>query len=448
MEGGSEGGRKPLGTARMLAYSLGSLGASVPGQAFSAYAVFFYVDVLKLPALWVATIGMTLYGIWNAFNDPMLGYLSDRTRTRWGRRIPWIAGGLLPLVVFFILVWTPPALAPGGLFAYFLVIIFLYDFFFTLVVLNWTSLFPEMFPSLRERAVVSAWRQIFGNLGLVVGVALAPMLYSSIGWAKTGIVLGLLTGVALGVSLLGSREDPSLPTEPLSLGPALRYTLANRSFLTFVFTSLTVQFAFTVLLAALRFYTKYVLHLGDEQHTIMLVACFVMVFILLHPWGRITVRLGARKTMMLGIAIFGVALLPAWFVSDFMGGVVFAALLGVGLPALLLLLDVLISDVIDEDELRSGTRREGMYFGVHALVIRLGISFNGLVMGTVLTATGYDPHLAVQPASAIWGLRFLMGGVPLVALAIAFACMALYPLYGKRLAEVKAEIARRRALAA
>ncbi|MDI6893054.1 MAG: MFS transporter [Bacillota bacterium] len=439
-----EGGRKRLSTARMLAYSLGSLGASVPGQAFSTYAVFFYVDVLKLPALWVATIGMTIYGIWNAVNDPLLGYLSDRTSTRWGRRIPWIAGGLLPLVVFFILVWTPPALAPGGLFAYFMVVIFLYDFFFTLVVLNWTSLFPEMFPSLKERAVVSAWRQIFGNLGLILGVALAPMLYSTMGWAGMGIALGVVTGAALGVSLLGSREDPSLRGEPLLLGPALRFTLANRSFLTYVLTSLTVQFAFVVLLATLRFYTKYVLGLNEGQHTIMLLACFLMVFILLHPWGRITVRLGPRKTMMVGIVIFGITLLPAWFVSEFVGGVVFAALLGVGLPALMLLLDVLISDVIDEDELRSGARREGMYFGVHALVIRLGISFQGLVMGAVLTFTGYDPRLATQTASALWGLRFLMAGVPLVALVLAFVCIVLYPLHGERLAAVKAEIARRR----
>jgi len=439
-----EGGRKPLGTARMLAYSLGSLGAAVPGQAFSAYAVFFYADVLKLPALWVATIGMTIYGIWNAFNDPLLGYLSDRTSTRWGRRIPWMAGGLLPLVVFFVLVWTPPALGPRALFAYFVVIIFLYDFFFTLVVLNWTSLFPEMFPSLKERAVVSAWRQIFGNLGLILGVALAPALYSSLGWAGMGVVLGVITGAALGISLLGSREDPSLRGEPLPLGPALRYTLANRSFLTFVFTSLAVQFAFVVLLASLRFYTKYVLGLSEGQHTIMLLACFLVVFILLHPWGRVTVRLGPRRAMMLGIVVFGLALLPAWVVSDFLGGVLFTSLLGLGLPALMLLLDVLIADVIDEDELRSGARREGMYFGVNALVMRLGISLQGLVMGAVLTATGYDPHLAVQPPSALWGLRFLMGGVPLVAMALAFLGMVLYPLDGERLAAVKAGIARRR----
>jgi len=439
------GGRKPLGTARMLAYSLGSLGASVPAQAFSTYAVFFYVDVLKLPAFWVATIGMTLYGIWNAVNDPMIGYVSDRTSTRWGRRIPWIAGGLLPLVVFFILVWSPPGLAPTGLFVYFLVVIFLYDFFYTLVVLNWTSLFPEMFTSLRERAHVSAWRQIFGNVGLILGVALVPVLYGTVGWPGMGLILGVVTGVALGISLLGSREDPSLRGEPLPLGPALRYTLANRSFLTFVLTSLTVQFSWTVLMATLRFYTKYVLGLNEGQHTLMLLGCFLVVFVLLHPWGRITVRLGPRKAMMVGLVIFGLTLLPAWFVSDFAGGVVYAALLGLGLPGLMLLLDVLISDVIDEDELRSGARREGMYFGVHALFIRLGISFQGLVMGAVLTATGYDPNLAVQPASALWGMRFLMAGVPLVAVALAFLCMVLYPLHGERLAAVKAQVARHRA---
>ncbi|HHY93782.1 MAG TPA: MFS transporter [Firmicutes bacterium] len=267
-----------MSTARMLAYSLGSLGASIPSQAFSSYVVFFYVDVLQMPAFWIATVGMTCYGIWNAINDPLIGYFSDRTSTRWGRRIPWIAGGILPLVLCFVLVWSPPRLAAGpAMFAYYMVVIFFWDFFYTLVVLNWTSLFPEMFSSLRERSLVSAWRQIFGNLGLVLGIATAPLLFGSIGWRGMGVVLGVITGAALAVSLLGSRENPALRGEPLSLGPALRYTLANRSFVTYVVTSLMVQFCFVLLMGTLRFYSKYVLRLTDAQHTVMLLACFLVV---------------------------------------------------------------------------------------------------------------------------------------------------------------------------
>lgn len=124
------------------------------------------------------------------------------------------------------------------------------------------------------------------------------------------------------------------------------------------------------------------------------------------------------------------------------------AAVGLGLGGILLLLDVLLSDVIDEDALRSGARREGMYFGVHALILRLNISVQGLIQGAVLTATGYNAALAIQPDSAILGIRLLMTVIPIaIALAALFA-LSFYPLAGERLAAVKEALRRQEGLAA
>src|SRR5690606_9326321 len=129
-----------------------------------------------------------------------------------------------------------------------------------------------------------------------------------------------------------------------------------------------------------------------------------------------------------------------WFATDLRGAVAAAAAVGLGLGGILLLLDVLLSDVIDEDSLRSGARREGMYFGVHALILRLNISVQGLIQGAVLTATGYSADLAVQPDSAVFGIRLLMTGIPIAIALAALVALSFYPLAGPRLAAGKEEL--------
>ncbi|MCR4403049.1 MAG: MFS transporter [Firmicutes bacterium] len=435
-------------TWEKLAYSFGALGSSVSAQAVQTYIVFFYADVLKVP---IELIGysMIAYGIWNAINDPLFGYLSDRTRTRWGRRIPYVAGGLIPLTLALIFLWMPPAAVVKdghlSLFIYFTLMMFLFDGIYTLVILNWTALFPEMFPSLRDRAAVSMWRQVFGNLGLVVGIALAPMVYANLGWPAMGIIYGVVTALSIAISLLGSRETgPRAGEEPLNVFPALRHTVANKSFMTYVVPCMLIEFTFVLIMAIVPFYSKYALRIAEDQSSLLFGAVFLMVFVALAPWTRYTVKVGPKQAMSSAIALFAVALVPFGLARGLTMGIACGALLGLGLAGLMLLFDVLIADVIDEDEVRTGRRREGMYFGANALFIRLGVSAQALVMSQVLKASGYDPNLAAQPPSVETGVRFLTAGVPVIALVLAFLVLRMYPLHGDTLAMIKRELGSRR----
>jgi len=430
----------------MIAYSVGSLGTALSVQCFNTFVPIFYIDTLKLtPALF--GLAMTVYAIWNALNDPLAGQISDRTRTRWGRRIPYIMFLTIPLVLCFIAVWVPPFRVERGqmtlLFAYFLFIILLFDTMWTFVVLNWTALFPEMYPDLKQRAEVSGWRQVFSVIGVLLGVAAPPLLYGSIGWGWTAVIFGLITGVSLFISLTGSHEKKEFSREPaLGLREALAATFRNHAFLLFLVINIFIQFAFEMLTASVPFYAKYVLRAGDMETSALLGTAFVVVIPMLYVWTKVTQKYGARTALLLGLAAFALGLLPFLVADSFATGLLSMAAAGVGLAALMMLTDLLIADIVDEDELTTGRRREGMYFGMNGFMIRLGIALKAIVLSATLQLSGYSAYLTEQPSTALFGMRLLVTLVPIAALAVSFVATWAYPLHGARLAEVKERVAK------
>ncbi len=424
---------------RDFAYSLGSFSSSILGQTVSTFAIFYYVDVLKVSAAKVSLV-MLWYGIWNAVNDPLFGQASDRTRTRWGRRRPYIIWLTLPLCVAFALLWMPPfpAGAAQPLYIYYFAIMFLFDGLFTIVVLNWTALFPEMYPDLKDRARVSAIRQILGIVGMILGVALPPVLYSTIGWKWMGLSFAVLGLITMYGSLYGASERPEFAQEEgLGLRDALRFTFANRSFLTYVVPAMLIQYTFVGLQAVIPFYAKYALGATELQTTLLLGVLFVMAIPFSYIWGLAIAKEGPKKSMVRSCVLYGACLLPFYLARNYVQGALVCLFLSFGLAGILVLLDIFIADVADEDEVKTGVRREGMYFGVNGFMIRLGISINAIIMGFVLQRSGYDADLAVQPAKALMGLRLLMSAVPVMAIALALLVFRAYPLHGHKLREVK-----------
>jgi glycoside/pentoside/hexuronide:cation symporter, GPH family len=459
---------RPLARWQVILYASGSLSVALSYQAFATYIQFLYIDRFGLRALSVGVV-WSIYGLWNAINDPLAGYLSDRTRTRWGRRIPWIAGLFLPLSATFYLLWTPSEGLLAGpedvLLAYFLVIVLAFDLLWTIVVMNWTALFPEMVPGEQERATVSAWRQIFSVVGLMIGVALPPVLAGAdwSGRERMALLLATVTALFFALSLLGSRERPRPAGEPtLPLRAALQTAFRHRDFRAFLGANLALQFILLMLVAVVPFYTKYVLRLQaplniagmaidvELQNSLFLGITFLITLPALPLWAWLSRRWGAWLALRRACLFSALTLSLFFLPRGFYDGLLAASLFGVVLAGLLMLPDLLIAALVDADELATGARREGLYFGLNGLVIRFAFTFQGLLVGLVLNATGYVNSSAevlypAQPAAAIWGIRLLIGGVPAVAALIAYLFLGYYRLHGARLAIVKAAVAERHA---
>lgn len=417
--------------AQAVAFGASGFPTQLMAQTFSAFVVYFYVTHLGVEPTWVAA-AMIAHGILNAVLNPVVGALSDRIRTPWGRRIPWIGLGIVPLVVAFALIWMPPELPAAGLIVWFLVVVAVYDIAFVVVVLNISALFPEIFRTTDERARGNVPRQIFAILGIVLGTAGAPALYDGIGWPGMAIVLSTVCLVLLVWSFAGGmieRRVPEAASEAMRWGDQLKYTFANRAFAPYVLGSLFIQTSIAVILAALPFYVRYSLGAAEGEGSILLGAIFVTAIPSIVLWSAVVRRTSPRTALLASVAVFGLAVLGYLATSTVLAAALVGIAVGVGVGGLLQLLEVVLAQIIDEDATRTGHRREGAYFGVNGFVVRGSVVLQAVVAAAVLTASGFDAALGDAQAEAVdGGIRLMVAVVPLVFAALAWLCFWLYPI--------------------
>lgn len=426
-----------------LTYSLGAFAASLSYQVFAAYIVFYYVDVMRLP-VYMAGSAMLIYGLWNALNDPLAGFLSDSTHSRFGRRTLYILLGAVPLGLTFYFLWRPPFFGldePYFLFLYFVCLICLFDAFYTIVVLNWSSLFPEMFSGLKERSLINIFRQGFALLGFLFGIALPPQIFVKFGWANMGLIFGAAITLLWLATLIGCREKKEFSKESsLPLLSALKATLADRSFLLYAASDLMISFGFITLLASIPFYVKYVLERSPQEVTLLFGLAFFVAFPMLFVWRTIIVRRGAKFAMMAAAGSMALSLSPLLFSRA--SGVILltAAIFCASLAGYLMVSDVVLSDIIDEDEVATGRRREGMFFGIRSLVSRFAIVIQSLTISSVFLLCGYNPYVFTQPKAFYTGISALVIVIPMIAFGLACAIINIYPLAGSKIREVQQKI--------
>ncbi|HCS61759.1 MAG TPA: MFS transporter [Microbacterium sp.] len=421
---------------RSESFAFGASGFPIQlmGQTVSAFIVYFYVAHLGVAAEWVAA-AMIAHGILNALLNPVVGAMSDRIRTPWGRRVPWIGLGIVPLVVAFTLIWMPPELPAGGLIVWFLIVVAVYDIAFVVVVLNISALFPEIFRTTEERARGNVPRQVFAIVGMVLGTAGAPLLYGSIGWPGMALALGFVCVVMFAWSFGGGMIERRgvIAVEgaeaPMRWTDQLRYTFANRAFVPYVLGSLFVQTAIAVILAAIPFYVRYSLHASEGEGSILLGAIFVTAIPAIFLWSWVVRRTTPRVAVLWSVGVFGVAVLGFLLATDVVGAALVGIAVGVGVGGLLQLLEVALSQIIDDDALRTGHRREGVYFGVNGFVVKGSIVLQAIVAAWVLNASGFDAALGdSQPDAVDGGIRIMLAVVPMAFTALAWVCFFLYPI--------------------
>ncbi len=270
-------------------YSLAMFGLSIAGYMYVTYGTFFYTETIGLSMKLIA-LGNVLYAVWDAFNDPIAGYLSDRTRTRWGRRKPWLLASVPVFVLSSILFFSPPAsLGTGvGLAVYFTVFLMLTETGNTISTVNYHSLLPELYRDEKRRNQANALRQAMQLVGMIIGVSLVPMITAAIGYRATALALGLLSGALILYSILGCRERSEFSqSEQPGLLASLKALATNANFWLVSVSHFFYQSTSGLLLAGIPFYIKYALQLPDSNATFLSAAVFVSAIPSMYLWYRL-----------------------------------------------------------------------------------------------------------------------------------------------------------------
>ncbi len=435
-------------TKTRIMYSLMSLGVATPAEAVAGIIAFYIVDVKNLPTEWFATFWF-FYTIYNAINNPLLGFMSDRTRSRWGRRIPYVLFGGLPYAAAFALLFTAPFDGkddPLGLLIYFGAAIVIWETCYTAFATGYYGLLPEMFGDYRERTDVAAKMNIFQTVALVLGAAMPPLLADILGWSGMATVLAVISVIAIyaGYPALFERADLKTDTS-FPFMQALRYTFANRSYLTAAGAQMMRFVATGTLQTGILFYLKYSLKVDESLGTVILGIAFLVAMISLYPWRNwVANKLDSRRTLMLANAIMILGIVPMGFSPSINFTYAAAVILGVGLGGLVLIGDIIMAEVVDEDEVKTGHQRAGMYFGMSGFLITLSGLIVSSVFGLVMPAFGYNTLLDVQPPSVDLGFRIFLTVPTSIGFLLAIFLLWLYPLHGKRLAEIKETLKNKR----
>jgi len=415
-----------------IAYALGALGLTLPGQTFGTYLAFYYLDHLGLAASAFA-LARLVFSVWDAVNDPLFGYLSDRTKTPWGRRRPWLFLGLPLLLLAFYLTFNVPGpfLQGPALFWYCLGAILFFETFAALTWVNHAALFPELFKGQGERARANAWRQGFYFLGLAVSIALTPLVYTAIGFSGMALLYGAIGGVLVLLFLLAIREDPKAQlAKPLSLIPAFRYTLGDRAFWLYSLAALLLLFAVGLFGAAMPFYAKYALGLGPEATSLLFASVLLAALPSVFLWARLAGVLGPKGAWLLAILLLALGAFLLLWPRGLLQALPVGVLIGVGFGGVLVLGDVLLAEVIDRDAQLTGRRREGVYYSVYGFINRLSGPLQALSFALLTPLFGYVSGEAPGPNPGV-AFRFLMAVPPFVATLLALGLALRFP-YGAK----------------
>jgi GPH family glycoside/pentoside/hexuronide:cation symporter len=432
-------------TKTRVLYAVTSLGVATPSEAVAGIMAFYIVDVKNLPAQWFSAFWF-FYTIYNALNNPALGYLSDRTRSRWGRRLPYILFGGLPYGVMFALLFTVPfdgRFNPGELLLYFGTCIVIWEGLYTALATGYYGLLPEMFGTYRERTDVAAKMNIFQTVALVIGAALPPLLAKILGWTGMATLLAVISVIAIytGYPALFERKDLKTDTSYPFLA-SLKATFINRSYWTAAGSQAMRFFATGTLQMGMLFYMKYSMKVDESMASAIFGIAFLVAMITLYPWRNwVANKLDSRRTLMLANGIMILGLIPLGFAPSISLAYIAAVVIGIGLGGLVLIGDVIMTEVVDEDEVKTGHQRAGMYFGMSGFIITLSGLLVATAFGLMMPAFGYDTLLDVQPSTVDLGFRLFLTIPTTIGFLLAIFLLWLYPLYGKRLQEVQEAVA-------
>jgi GPH family glycoside/pentoside/hexuronide:cation symporter len=454
----------PVNTKIMLSYGSGKFLAEFIAQAFGVVVFKFYETVIFEDAYaFLPALGFIIYSVYNAFNDPLIGYLTEKKTTRfsvkYGRRFPWVFIGSLLWVFSYVLIFAVPSALTSNAYATFIWMVLtvcLFDTLYSLWDVNYQSIFPDKFRSenVRQRTIA------IGTAVGVVGIALGFLIPSGLAnvdliepYLINSIIIAVIAFFIVFILIPGTRETPDMINRYLedrkrkeeeSFFRELINALKERNFaawiiLYFFYQSGTVSFT-----ASILYVGDYILPEG-ESTTIIFVGLLVGALIAIPLWQRINSRViqNNQRTLMLAAIVMAFFILPITLpqINNSLLFTVFVFLGGLGFGGYWMIMTPALADVIDEIVVKTGKRNDGIFMGFRAFFGRFAFAVQAISFWLVHELTGFNADIETQSESAILGIHIHMALIPSIFLLIGvFIFWRMNNLNAKKVGKIKNEL--------
>ncbi|MCA9513173.1 MAG: MFS transporter [Myxococcales bacterium] len=439
----------PAARATVVAYGVPAFGVMAATTLFYAYFVKYATDVLLVPAGAMGALYLA-NRVWDAVTDPLVGHLSDGTRSRLGRRRPWIVASVVPLVAFTWAAWAPPESLDGGALVLWVGAAMLgFSTATTLFQVPHNALGAELAADYHGRTRVFASREYFA----VVGAALA--LFLGVGaLTRTAdpraaalrvagaLAAAMVVGIAAALPFLRERADYQARPAP-RLATALRDIAANPHARTILGMAAVLQMGG----GAASVLSPYVVDdvIGAREHTRIVYLTLMTAQLAAIPlWTRVATRLGKKHAWLGAMAVGMIGYAMILFVRE--GDLVLlcaATVFTASLHAAAIVVGYsVIADVVDWDELRTGERKEASYYAVYHFLFKAASGAMGMIAGFGLQWAGYDPspEALEQPLVVKRAMTAMLGGIPLACIACGAALFTRYRLSAEEHARIRAAL--------
>ncbi|MBN2805308.1 MAG: MFS transporter [Prolixibacteraceae bacterium] len=457
-----------LSLKEKISYGFGDLASVLYWQTFMLYFTYFYTDVFIIPASVAATMFL-VSRIWDGVNDPLMGIIADRTKTRWGKFRPYLLWMCVPFAIAGVLAFTTPNFDLSGkiiwAYATFILIMMLY----TAINIPYTALMGVISPSSIERTSVSSIKFLFAfAAGIIVSATLLPMTQvlgggnEQKGWQMSFVVYGIMAILFFLIAFKGTRERVLPPsTQKPNIGKDLKELVTNKPWLILLATTITFILFVAIRSSVTVHYFKYVI--GNQELTLPFMGTksydFVALTSAYNTIGQISSllgvlvvtsiarKLGKKRTFLLYfiVAIFSTAILYVLTAKQ-LGLIFFFQITGsfTGGP-LSVLLWAMYADTADYAEWKKGRRATGLIFSASTMSQKFGWAFGAFVALNLMSQVGFQPNEAQNPES-LRGLLLLFSLIPAAMGIVSVLISLAYPLNDKRVATIEAELVDRRKL--
>jgi GPH family glycoside/pentoside/hexuronide:cation symporter len=415
-------------------------------MAFGALVFFFYERALGLNPI-LTMVGYILFALWNAVNDPLIGYLTDRPfkfTKKWGRRFPWVYIGGVPWIFSYILIFTPPVSSASDvgaewiLFAWLIFSTCLYDTFASIFNVSFYSIFPDKFRTGRERRNASTISTQIAAIGTACGAILPPLFYIydlPQTYITQAIVATIVCMIALVLSIPGTKEDQvridcylekcEEGMERVSFFKEFVRILKHRNFMAYIITFTLYQSLVSLMVGSIPYVTEFVLLRSEDDITIIMAILLVGMIVSMPLWSLIAHRTNNdRKTMLLASIFLSAVTFALFFVTNYYVMMVAIFIWGFGEGGFWVMMSPIFANAIDESVIDTGERREGIYNGIQTFVGRAALVAQAVSIAVVHVLTGFDRNHITSLAQL--GIQIHFALIPAIFMSIGTLIFGLY----------------------